>query len=212
MNKTYELVELEQAAALPWLRHSLGQGEVFSPATLETIERCDGRSYAILPGDLKPKLNLDFDGILGLDGGPANRAMAKVLEDASTRDAGCVVIEDEMSEKGDPNPSWGGRLLTAFVGRNVIHWAGLGPDGGDAAVAALNAGSTGYPLNAFVTSSSADELGLVDGAELDSDVVSAVVNSMVAVIVGAYDGVSFVIWERICRESSQAVFGNMSKP
>lgn len=196
MKNTYETVELEHAAALRWLRHSLGQGEALSLATLETMERCEGRSYALLPGDLEPKLKLDFDGILGLDGGPANRAMARVLDEAGPQGAACVVVEDDLSKKGDANPNRKGSLLTAFVGQRVIHWAELGADADiDAAVTALNLGASGYPLNAFVTSTNATELGLLDGTDVSSDIVSTMIGSLMAVIVGAYDGVSFVIWE-----------------
>jgi hypothetical protein len=196
MNKIYEPVELEQTPALGWLRYSLGQGETLSLTTLEIIEQSEGRSYAILPGDLEPKLNLDFNGILGLDGGPANRAMARMLKKAGARGAACVVMEDDLREKGGTNPNRKGALLTAFVGQRVIHWAELGADADiDAAVTALNLGASGYPLNAFVTSANEAELGLIDGTEVSSDIVSAISGSLMAVIVGAYDGVSFVIWE-----------------
>lgn len=196
MNKTYEPVGLEQAAALRWLRHSLGQGDALSLATLEIIERCDGRSYALLPGDLELKLNLDFNGILGLDGGPANRAMARVLREAGPQGAACVVVEDDLREKGGTNPSRKGSLLTAFVGQRVIHWAELGAGADiDVAVTALNLGASGYPLNAFVTSTNEAKLGLLDGTDVSSDIVSTIIGSFMAVIVGAYDGVSFVIWE-----------------
>ena len=49
--------------------------------------------------------------------------------------------------------------------------------------------------NAFVTSAPAEELVLVDGADLDSDVADAVVASLVAVIVAAYDAETYIIWE-----------------
>jgi hypothetical protein len=76
----------------------------------------------------------------------------------------------------------------------VIHWADLAGDMEDAIVA-VNRGSGGYPTNAFVTSASADELGLMDGADLDHDVGGVVVGSLVAVIVAAYDDETYIIWE-----------------
>jgi hypothetical protein len=113
MSKTYELVELEQAVALRWLRHSLGQRATLSLAAIKPIEQCDGRSCGILPGDLDPELKLDFGGILGLDGGPANRAMAGVLKEAGTQGAACVVVEDDLREKGSANPDRNGSLIAA---------------------------------------------------------------------------------------------------
>jgi hypothetical protein len=105
-----------------------------------------------------------------------------------------VVVEDELSEAKDANPNWGGRLLTGFVGEKVIHWADLA-GGADDAVVAVDRGSGDYPTNAFVTSVSADALGLVDGADLDSDIAGRVVGSLRAVVVAAYDAETYIIWE-----------------
>jgi hypothetical protein len=44
-------------------------------------------------------------------------------------------------------------------------------------------------------SASAEELGLVDGADLDSDMADPVVGSLMTVIVVAYDAETFIIWE-----------------
>ncbi|HEV3320796.1 MAG TPA: hypothetical protein VG147_01240 [Solirubrobacteraceae bacterium] len=63
------------------------------------------------------------------------------------------------------------------------------------AIIVVHRGSGGYPTNAFVTSASAEELGLVDGADLNSDIAVADVGSLVAVIVAAYDNETFLIWE-----------------
>jgi hypothetical protein len=56
-------------------------------------------------------------------------------------------------------------------------------------------GSGDYPTNAFVTSASAGELGLVDGADLDSRMADRVVGSLLAVVVAAYDAETYIIWE-----------------
>lgn len=56
-------------------------------------------------------------------------------------------------------------------------------------------GSLGYPTNAFVTSASAEELRLVDGADLGSDIAGPIVGSLMAVIVAAYDNETFIVWE-----------------
>jgi hypothetical protein len=42
---------------------------------------------------------------------------------------------------------------------------------------------------------SAEELGLVDGADLGADIAGRVVGSLVAVVVAAYDAETFIIWE-----------------
>lgn len=104
------------------------------------------------------------------------------------------MVESELSLKRHPKPSLDGLLLTAFVGEKVIHWASL-EGGPDEAIIAVHRGSHGYPTNAFVTSASAEALGLVDGADLDPDIAGPVVGSLMAVIVAAYDNETFIIWE-----------------
>jgi hypothetical protein len=105
-----------------------------------------------------------------------------------------VVVEDCLRLRRDPKPSLDGLLLEAFVAEQVIHWAGL-EGGTDAAILTLHRGSGKYPLNAFVTSVSAEELGLVDGADLDSNIAGRLVGSLMAVVVSAYEAETFMIWE-----------------
>jgi hypothetical protein len=188
--------EIDQTVALEWLRHSLGQGEVevISSQALQIIEERRGRAYTLAPVTVDPArlATPRWGGVAGTGG--AQAALAKVLEGLAERGAGCVVVEDEVNWKRYPKPSLDGLLKTAFVGEQVIHWAGLegGPE--DASVVVYR-GSGGYPTNAFVTSASAEELGLVDGADLDPDIAGPVIGSLVAVIVAAYDDETYIIWE-----------------
>jgi hypothetical protein len=188
--------EIDQTIALDWLRYSLGLGEVevISSAVLKVIEERRGHAYTLAPETVDPaRLAKPREGAVVTTGG-AQAALAKVLEGLAKGGAACVVVEDEANRKRDPKPSLNGLLLTAFVGEQVIHWAGLEGASEDA-ILAVHRGSHGYPTNAFVTSASPQELGLVDGADLDSDIAGAVVRSLVAVIVAAYDNETFLIWE-----------------
>jgi hypothetical protein len=189
--------EIDQTVALEWLRYSLGQGEIVSPRALKFIEEHEGRAYALAPETVDPaRLVKPSDGGVIEPGTGSSRdaALARVIETLAERGAACVVVEDELSLKRHPKPSLDGLLLTAFVGEQVIHWAGL-EGGPEDAVVAVHRGSHGYPTNAFVTTASQQELGLVDGADLDSDIAVRVVGSLVAVIVAAYDDETFLIWE-----------------
>ncbi len=189
-------IEIDKTIAFDWLRYSLGQGEVISPAALKFIEGHEGHGYALVPETVDPaRLANPHDGAVITPGtGSPREALARVLTTLAERDGACVLVEDEMSEKGDANPSWGGRLLTGFVGEKVIHWASLA-GGTDDAVVAVNRGSGDYPTNAFVTSASAEELGLMDSADLDSNIAGRVVGSLLAVIMAAYDAETYIIWE-----------------
>jgi len=188
--------EIDQAVALGWLRHSLGQGEVevISSAVLKFLEEHEGHAYTLAPETADPArlATPRWGGVAGTGG--AQAALAKVLEGLAERRATCVLVEDEANWKRYPKPSLDGLLKTAFVGEQVIHWAGL-EGGPEDAIVVVHRGSGGYPTNAFVTSASAEELGLVDGADLDSDLAGPVVGSLVAVIVAAYDAETFIIWE-----------------
>jgi hypothetical protein len=188
-------IQIDKTISLDWLRYSLGQGEVISPAALKFIEEHEGRAYTLAPETIDPaRLANPHSGALPPGTGSRREALGRVVETLIERGAACLMVEDEMSEKGDANPNWGGRLLTGFVGEKVIHWANLA-GGADDAVVAVNRGSGDYPTNAFVTSASADELRLVDGADLDSSIAGRVVGSLLAVIVTAYDAETFMIWE-----------------
>jgi hypothetical protein len=188
--------EVDQAIALDWLRYSLDQGEVevISSPALKFIKEHQGHAYTLAPDTVDPArlATPSYGGVI--ETRSAREGLALVLEKLAERGAACVVVEDEMRLKRHPKPSVDGLLQTAFVGEQVLHWAGL-VDGAEAAITVLHRGSHGYPLNAFVTSASAQELGLVDGADLTPDIADAVVRSLMTVIVAAYDAETFLIWE-----------------
>lgn len=89
-----------------------------------------------------------------------------------------------MRLKRHPKPSVDGLLERpsvvnrSFTGRRF-------EGGAEDVVVAVDRGSLGYPTNAFVTSAPAEELGLVDGADVDHDIAGPVVGSFVAVVVAA---------------------------
>jgi hypothetical protein len=186
--------EIDQSVALDWLRYSLGQGEVISPAALKVVEEREGHAYTLAPETVDPArlASPSSGGVTGTSA--AREALASVLTTLAERGTACVVVEDELRLRRDPKPSLDGLLLTAFVGEQVIHWAGL-EGGPEDAIVAVDRGSHGYPTNVFVTSASAEALGLVDGADLDPDIAGPVVGSLMAVVVAAYDDETYIIWE-----------------
>jgi hypothetical protein len=186
--------EINRTIALDWLRHSLGQGEVISPAALKFIAERQGHAYTLAPETVDPALlaTPDSGGVIGTRA--ARGGLAKVLEGLAERGAACVVVEDDLRLKRHPKPGLDGLLLTGFVDEKVIHWANLA-GGTDNAVVAVHRGASGYPTNAVVTVAPAEKLGLVDGTDLDSAIGETVVASLMAVIVAAYDAETYIIWE-----------------
>jgi hypothetical protein len=189
-------VEIDKAIALGWLRRSLGRGEVISPAALKFIAERDGRGWALVPETVDRALlsNPDSGAVITGDTGSPREALGRVLTMLAERGAACVVVENDLRLKRDPEPRQGDTLLTGYVGEKVIHWAQLA-DGPADAVCTIYRGASGYPTNAFVTSASAEALGLSDGADVDPDVADHVVESLLAVITAAYDAETYIIWE-----------------
>ncbi len=195
MSDLPQRTEIDQTVALDWVRHSLGQGgvKVISAAARKFIDEHQGHAYTLAPEAVDPArlATPRWGGVVGTRA--ARESLVTVLKGLAERGAACVVVEDEANWKRYPKPSLDGLLKTAFVGEQVIHWAGLEGDAEDAVVA-VHRGSLGYPTNAFVTSASAEQLGLVDGADLEHDLASPVMGSLMAVIVAAYDNETYITW------------------
>jgi hypothetical protein len=196
MNDLPVPTEIDQSVALDWLRYSLGQGEVevISPAALKFIEEHQGHAFTLAPETVDPArlATPRYGGVI--ETRSAREGIVPVLEKLAKQGATCMVVEDDMRLKRHPKPSVDGLLQTAFVGEQVLHWARL-ESGTEGAITVLHRGSLGYPTNAFVTSAPAEVLGLVDGADLDSEIVGPIVGSLLAVVVAAYDNETYIIWE-----------------
>ncbi len=177
---------------------------MISPPALKFIEKRDGHAYTLAPeGVDRARLAKPSEGAVITPGtGSAREALAGVLETLTERGAACVVVEDELSLRRHPKPSLDGLLLTGFIGEKVIHWAGL-EGGAEDGRLAVDRGSGDYPTNAFVTSTSAGGLGLVDGADIDPDLADRVLGSLMAVIVAAYDAETYIIWEPSSRRPNR---------
>lgn len=126
-------------------------------------------------------------------GADADRGLAAVLDELAGESSACVVVEDDMGMRMDPaiqNSSF----PVAFVGDRVVSWAELKRGRGADAVEGITQGASGYPRNAFVVSKSVDELELVDRQSLSKDIAGKVAGALLAIIVGAFDDESYVIW------------------
>ncbi len=114
------------------------------------------------------------------------------LDWARERGAKTLLVESDVQRRGDHSAHGAG---VAFIDNRVVRWIDLDA-GSEEASLLLRSGATGHPLNAFVCEDSASGLGLVAEGEVGDEGLKAVVESLVGIVVGAFDTESFVTWLR----------------
>lgn len=190
---TVRPTEPRHQEAVSWLRSSLAQGCQISEAVTAATSFEDGQIRVIAPVETMTLPPLDHGGLLSQR--EADDAMSSVLAELAKSGAACLVIEDALRRYGDP-AVLASALDTAWLGNRVIHWHPLDPSTTSSATNALRIGSSGYPLNAFVTTKTAADLGLFDNTAMDPPVIEKICETLVAVIVSVFDAESFLIWTK----------------
>lgn len=185
---------LAKEDALNWLERSLAAGHELSAAVLAAAPFDRGRFCTLVPSDLVANRVTKFHEGGIVETSVADAALARLLGDLVTEGGSCVVAEDDLLRRSDPAVARR-TVPSAFIGNHVVHWCDLVPGSGAPAARALRASASGYPLNAFVVTRSAADLGLVTGRSLSEDFTSDVVGSLVAVVVSAFDAESFLVWD-----------------
>jgi hypothetical protein len=191
-----KLVEPPRAAAVEWVRESLGDGHAVSAAVLAACRLEAGRVGAIVSDDTPEGHRSQFHrgGVIdAASRAEADLLLAQLLDTLAGRGGSCVVIEDDVRRRHDPAVSRPGVAPSAFIGERVVHWTDLQP--ADKAITTIYAGASGYPRNAFVVAKSCAELGLADRQELEQTFAESLAKSLLAVLVSAYDAESFLLWE-----------------
>jgi len=177
---------LDAAAARPWVQRSLAQGALLSHAVAAEIERF------VVATLLAPARY--GDGVLDDVGRGirAEEADATALAYLTTGGPGgwCLLVEDDLARPGDPGLGDHPGHFSVVDGR-ILRWADL--DGAREQLSwTLRAGSSRFPLNAFVLPVSASRAGLMPGAEVGDAVVDAIARQVVAVIVSVFDAEAYV--------------------
>jgi hypothetical protein len=177
---------LDAAAARPWVQRSLAQGALLSHAVAAEIERF------VVATLLAPARY--GDGILDDIGRGirAEEADATSLAYLTRRGpgGGSLLVEDDLARPGDPGLGDHPGHYSVVDGR-ILRWADL--DGAREQLSwTLRAGSSRFPLNAFVLPVSAAQAGLMPGAEVGDEIVAAIARQVVAVIVSVFDAEAYV--------------------
>lgn len=175
--------EIDVLTAREWVASSLHEG---SGLAEQVLQKLGGACRAFLLGDpadpFAPLSNRG--GVMSL--GVSQYIASQFLSVLSTSGMRTLVVEDDLARRGDSNLS--GDM--AFLEERVVRWASLG-SGAVSSVRLLSEGSSGYPLNAFVLRSSAEEVGIEPGKDISSHIAEIALQVSV-VIVAAFDAEGFV--------------------
>ncbi|HEY6741703.1 MAG TPA: hypothetical protein VI110_05030 [Lapillicoccus sp.] len=177
---------LDAAAARPWVQRSLARGALLSHAVASDIERFVVATLLAPVGYGDRVLDDVGRGIR------AEEADATALAYLTTRGpgGGCLVVEDDLARPVDPGLGDHPGHYSVVDGR-ILRWADL--EGAREHLSwTLRAGSSRFPLNAFVLPVSASRAGLMPGAEVGDAVVAAIARQVVAVIVSVFDAEAYV--------------------
>lgn len=138
---------LDSGIAQDWIRGSLAQGSLLS---MVMTERLPALLVAVLmiPRYTDPgaRLRLDNHG-RGYSPTEVDRVAAQFFHALAACGAQTLVVEDDLARRGDQHLTGD----VAFVDGRVIRWTVLEEGSNAAAVRLLRTGSSGYPLNAFVS-------------------------------------------------------------
>lgn len=194
MNEIIKELEVSPTQGRAWFEESLGRGFDLSTAVLSTEPLTRGRFLTFVSKELAVG-DIEFPHAPDAPTVATQSHLAKYLDDWTKDGASCFLFEDDVVERGDPAiERWS--IPSAFVGTRVVHWSDLGVRGGAAAVESINSGAFGYPLNAFVLSCSAEELGLAHREPVSKDSLIKVTQSLLGIVVSAFDATSFAIWDK----------------
>ena len=185
-------VEVTKRDGREWLERSLAAGFDIATVVRRATSFHEGRFITFVPPDATTNaVRFPEHGFVGETVG--NAGLARFLDGLAKKGGACIIVEDDILERGDRQPE-DMTIPSAFIGDGVIHWSDLGPGAGLAATRAIREGAFGYPLNAFVTAKSATTLGLANDQPVPAHLAREVANCLLAVIVSAFDGESFLVW------------------
>jgi hypothetical protein len=176
-----------------WLFDSLAQGTALASAVSALLGHAVVR--IVLAGRTAALEVLPAHGS-SVPTSESDQLAAAVLEVELRSGGRTLIVEDDLARKGD-------RVLThgpvGYVDDRVLRWADLKSED---APGLLRTGSAGYPLNAYVVSLSAAELGLTNGLQLSTELVQRIAESTTLVFVGAFDGEGYIVAWRSGSEPS----------
>ena len=192
------LREVDQQTANEWIASSLQQGHELSAATLARIDLSNGHSRAIMPTEIPSPNSSDFENGMRVIYKGVYRVLSDFLLGLAIKGDICLVVENELARRGDipsPKETRFSGISTGYVDDHVLHWTSLNPNNIDVAIKTIAVGSSGYPRNCFVASVNNEFMNTFIDKSLPTDVIDKIAESIVALVIGAFDDESYVVWE-----------------
>lgn len=187
-------VTIDPAAGREWLGKSLAQGFDISAAVRAVAPLDEGNYRSFLAGGKLRRANFAEGGVARAD--ESRVALARYLDDLPGGRTSCLIVEDDLRRRADPLVESRPGSYISFIGDRIVHWCNRGQEIDPECTDVMKRGASGYPLNAFVSTMSAVDFGLVDGQDAPKGFAIEVAESLLAVIVSAFDAESFMVWDR----------------
>ena len=175
--------------AEPWVGRCLRQGTPLAIKVSQELWR-PGAAVLFVPPEFKGRQVQPLSTGKYVKTSDSMNVAVKFLEWSREQGAKTLLVESDVQRRGD---RFAHGADVAFIDNRVVRWVDVGTSSEDAA-GLLRRGATGHPLNAFVCEDSASDLGLIAEGEVGDEVLKAIVASLIAVVVGAFDTESFVAW------------------
>lgn len=188
-------VVIDPVAGHEWLEKSLAQGFDISTAVLASASFNEGRFRSFLDSDKSPRANFAEGGVAETD--KSREALARYLDCLSSGRASCLILEDDLRRRTDPLVGSRPGSSISFIGDRLVHWCDRGQAPDSDCVDVITRGASGYPLNAFLSTMSADDLRLVDGQDAPAGFANQVAGSLLAVVVSVFDDETFLVWDAV---------------
>jgi hypothetical protein len=182
-----QVVEVGDSWPADWLRSSLSLGGEIASA-VHALNSSDprGQYFVIAPAGASPvRLGHPEQGGL-TNASHADERLSTYIDHLKRLDVRTLFVEDDLRRKGDPALSQFKSDWFEVAGR-VVHWRDITVISSADAVNAIRAGASGYPLNAFIAAT--------QPTNEDTVLPQRIAASLLSVIVSAFDGESFLMWE-----------------